>query len=493
MAYEHGVRISEQATSLLPTVKVSAGIPVIIGTAAVNMADPENVNKPKLCYSYAEAVEAFGHVPAELDPESGLKKFRFSISELIQSAFSLYGVCPIIAINVLDPAKHKCTVSATSVRLDPKTGQGVVEETGILSVGLTLSSESGEYSVNDDFVLSFDDDGFLVITSLKNEDGDFKCQTGTDITLSAEKLDPSKVTEEDIIGGVDTEGRKRGLELISDIFPLFRLVPGTIIAPGYSENPGVAAVMAAKCASVNSVFKSVCVVDVPTDTVKQYTEVAAWKNDNNIVDPLQIACWPEIRLDETIYRMSSQIACLMAQVDSENDDVPYVSPSNHNLQMTGTVLKDGTEVVLGQDNGAYLNGEGVVTALNFIGGWVAWGNRTAAYPGSTDVKDTFIPVRRMFNWIGNTFVQTFWPRIDGPLNRRQVHTIVDSANIWLNGLSAQQYILGGRIEFLEDENTTLDLMDGKVVFDVSVTPPSPNRAINFKFKYDVQYLQTLFQ
>ena len=106
-----------------------------------------------------------------------------------------------------------------------------------------------------------------------------------------------------------------------------------------------------------------------SDTVKQYTEVAAWKNDNNIVDPLQIACWPEIRLDETIYRMSTQIACLMAQVDSENDDVPYVSPSNHNLQMTGTVLKDGTEVVLGQDNGAYLNGEGVVTALNFIGGW----------------------------------------------------------------------------------------------------------------------------
>lgn len=210
MAYEHGVRISEQATSLLPTVEVSAGIPVIIGTAAVNMADPENVNKPKLCYSYAEAVEAFGHVPAELDPESGLKKFRFSISELIQSAFSLYGVCPIIAINVLDPAKHKCTVSATSVRLDPKTGQGVVEETGILPAGLTLSSESRNYSVNDDFVLSFDDDGFLVITSLKNEDGDFRCQTGTDITLFAEKLDPSKVTEEDIIGGVDTEGRKRG-------------------------------------------------------------------------------------------------------------------------------------------------------------------------------------------------------------------------------------------------------------------------------------------
>ena len=48
MAYNHGVRISEVATSLLPTAEVSAGIPFIVGTAPVNMTDPTNVNGVRL-------------------------------------------------------------------------------------------------------------------------------------------------------------------------------------------------------------------------------------------------------------------------------------------------------------------------------------------------------------------------------------------------------------------------------------------------------------
>ena len=42
-------------------------------------------------------------------------------------------------------------------------------------------------------------------------------------------------------------------------------------------------------------------------------------------------------------------------------------------------------------------------ALNFAGGWKAWGNRLGSYPTNTDPKDNFIPVRRMFDYVGNTF------------------------------------------------------------------------------------------
>ena len=98
----------------------------------------------------------------------------------------------------------------------------------------------------------------------------------------------------------------------------------------------------------------------------------------------------------------------------------------------------------------------------------------------------------MFNWIGNTLVQTFWQRIDFPLNKRQVQSIVDSANIWLNGLTARQYILGGRVEFNEEENPVTALMDGIATFHVYVTPPSPNREIEFVLEYDVNYLNSLF-
>ena len=69
--------------------------------------------------------------------------------------------------------------------------------------------------------------------------------------------------------------------------------------------------------------------------------------------------------------------------------------------MDSAVIGDDlSEVFMGPDQAAYLNGEGVITALNFIGGWKSWGNRTAAYPASTDPKDTFMPTRRMFNWVG---------------------------------------------------------------------------------------------
>ena len=48
MAYTHGIKISEVSTSVSPPVSVSAGIPFIVGTAPVNMADPSNVKTPVL-------------------------------------------------------------------------------------------------------------------------------------------------------------------------------------------------------------------------------------------------------------------------------------------------------------------------------------------------------------------------------------------------------------------------------------------------------------
>jgi len=492
MAYQHGVHVSEQATSVLPSVGVSAGIPFIVGTAPVGMADEENVNKPVLCHSYAEAVAAFGYVPPAADADHGVEKFEYSISEFIRSQFSLFGVSPAVIVNVLDPAKHKKTATTVSVTLSSTTGSATVEEKGIIASTVKITPADGAaYVRGTDYELTYDASGDLVITSLMMEN-EFKCTTGTALTFAAERTDPSMVTGDNIVGGVDVSGNKSGLELVNDCFPRFRLVPGILIAPGFSSDAEVAAVLAAKASTINEFFKAISIVDAPTDTVTQYSAVPAWKNSNNITDPCQICCWPMLSMDGTLYHMSTQLAALMGQVDGENEDVPYVSPSNKNFQMTASVLADGTEVWLGPETGAYLNGEGIVTALNFIGGWKCWGNRTACYPSVTDPKDSFIPLRRMFAWIGNTLVQTYWQRVDFPLNRRQVDTIVDSVNIWLNGLAARQYILGGRIEFSADENPPTDLMDGIARFHVYVTPPSPNREIDFVLEYDVNYLSTLF-
>lgn len=481
MAYKHGVYVSEVPTSIIPPVRTTAGLPFVVGTAPINLSDKTNVNKPVLCYSYQEAVEAFGYSE---DWES------YTLCEFIYSHFALFNVAPVVLVNVLDPTVHKGSVDKEEHTFAADAPAVTLSKQGVLLDSVVVKSEGGttSYVLDTDYTVGFDENGNAVITRL--EGGAIGEVSPIEVTY--DYLDPTMVDSGDIIGGVDiVTGNYEGLELLDKVFPMFGLVPGMVLAPGWSHDPEVAAVMTAKASNINAHFKCIALTDVPVDEITKYTDVSQWKNLNNYVSPRQVVCWPKVKLGDNEFHLSTQIAGIMCKTDAENDDVPYVSPSNKNLQANSAVA--GTnEVMLGPEQGAYLNGQGVVTALNFIGGWKAWGNRTGAYPSITDVKDTFIPIRRMFDWIGNTLVLTFWQKVDYPITKRLVDTIIDSANIWLNGLAAREFILGGRVEFLRDENPTTDLIDGIIRFHVYVTPPAPAREIDFIVEYDPQYLETLF-
>ena len=244
--------------------------------------------------------------------------------------------------------------------------------------------------------------------------------------------------------------------MIEQVFPQKRLLPGTLIAPKFSKNPAVYAVMVAKVQAINGLFKAMTVADIDDTSATVYTDAPAWKNTNSYTDPRAIVTYGKVKLGNDAYHLSTQLASLMVLTDVTNDDVPYVSPSNKSLKMDSYTI-NGAEAFLTPEQANYLNGEGITTALNFIGGWKAWGNRTAAFPANTDVKDNFIPIRRMFNWVSNSLILSHYSKVDNPLNRRQIDAVIDSANIWFNGLAAREQILGGRVEFLESENPDKDI------------------------------------
>ena len=98
----------------------------------------------------------------------------------------------------------------------------------------------------------------------------------------------------------------------------------------------------------------------------------------------------------------------------------------------------------------------------------------------------------MFQWVGNSVILTMWGKVDRGLKPRLVESIVNSLNIWLNGLTGEEVILGGHIEFLENENPVTDLMAGIAHFHIYMTPPSPAKELEFVLEYDISYLQTLF-
>ncbi|MDL2329088.1 hypothetical protein LJC71_04960 [Desulfosarcina sp. OttesenSCG-928-A07] len=301
----------------------------------------------------------------------------------------------------------------------------------------------------------------------------------------------SGVTSQNIIGGIDGPTlRKTGLELISEVFPRFRMVPGQILAPGFSGDAEVAVAIGAKCENINGHFRATGIIDIPKD-VQNYTEAPAWIVDKNLTDENLIAFLGQPKVGDALHWGSTHLAGVTALRDASSGGVPYWSPSNNRMICNGLVHNE-SELALGPEVAQWLNGNGIVTGLNWIGGMVAWGNRTAAYPGITDVKDTFIPIRRMFNWIANTIVLTYWQKLDSPMNRRMVNSIVDSINVWLNGLTAREYILGGRLMFLEGENPTTDMMDGKLRFHLYLCTPPPAEDIEFILEYDPNYFETLF-
>lgn len=339
-----------------------------------------------------------------------------------------------------------------------------------------------------DYTVGHNDDGQVVVTLLRTTN-----ITGNSLTIWYEELSISTVKNSDIIGGYDVSlGQNTGLECIEEIYPRFGLIPGTLIVPHWSKSASIALIMKAKMELINGCFAGMAVADVSTYGATTYTAVNAWKNSNNFIGSNLVACYPQVALGDRQFYLSTHCAAIMARTDESNDDLPYKSPSNEQLQCDRSVLYNGSEYFLGRSQANYLNGIGVVTALNFVGGWRLWGNRTSDYPATSDPKDAFIPVRRMMNWINNALITSFWRMIDYPINKRLVESIVDRAQIWLNGLVARGALVGGTIQFIEEENPITDLSDGIIRFHVSICPPSPARNIEFIMEYQPKFYESLF-
>lgn len=465
----------------MPMTETDSGLIVCFGTAPVHLATaPADANTPVLCYTYQEAVSNFGYSD---DWE------KYTLCEMMKVHFALFNMSPIVFVNVLDKDRHQKNVEDEDVTLSH--GIATIAEPVLADTLVVRLEAGGEVLVYDvDYTVAFNDEGELIITAI--DDGGI-AEEVTTLCVSYKMLSPDDIDSNDIIGGINSSSNKaEGLELIEEVFPRFGMVPGIIIAPGWSHDSGVAAVMKTKEHNICGHFNAISICDAPADSINTYTKAGEWKNKNNFADKDCILCWPMLTLAGVKYHISGQLASLMNYTDSQHGDIPYYSPSNKSMQADGACLADGTEIFLTNAQASYLNGQGIVTALNFIGGWKAWGNRTSAYPSNTDVKDNFITNRRMFNWVGATLVTSFWAKIDEPANKRLIETIVDSANIWFNGLTAKGALLGGRVEFREDENTTTDLMDGKLYFHVYMTPPAPARDIEFVQEYDPDYISTLF-
>jgi phage tail sheath protein FI len=490
----HGVTVSEVPTGVRPPVRVTAGLPIYVGLGTINAGDIACVNTPVVAYNLAEAVAKIGPIsdPSEWD--------KWTLHEAAHAHFSVYGVGPIVLINVIDPDDAGHVASATGeshqlvdgeVQLQVYGGAdapllGAIKSTVVVKdiTGVTT------YALNTDYTLAFDADGFLVVTVVAGGD----IAEDDVILCDFDYLDPTGVVASDIVGGYSA-GAYTGLECVEQVYPKLRLVPGFIVSPKWSQTLSVGTRMQAIAASINGSFRAMALLDLPTDpgVIATYAESAAWKSTNNYDSVNAAACWPKTKNGDYTYHLSTIVACLANSVDGDNSGIPFASPSNQSITATAAVNDDGDEILLTRPQANALNAQGIVTALNGFYGWKLWGTRTAGYPETTDPKDAFIPLRRMFNWVGNTVLLTVDRDVDQPGNRRLIDGVVGTIQSFLNGLTAQGALMPATIEFRSDENPTADLSDGIYRFHLTMTPPSPAESIEFVLEYDPTALEALFE
>lgn len=478
MAYQHGVRVLEQATGVVAPIEGTAGLQVVFGTAPVNLAaDPYAVtNKPVIAYSWSEAVSQLGY---------SKDYAKYTLCESMYASFKLLGVAPVIFVNVLDPKVHKKVNEAATVKVENL--QAVVEVPGILLDTVKVSVSGGDnLTVDTDYILGFNDDGHLVITLLASGTG----ASAANLSVQSTSIDPTAVDADDIIGASAT-GEEKGLEVLRQVYPKTGMTPGLIIAPGWSQNPDVGIVLAAKCEEINGYFTCEGFVDIDSsaDGCTVYTDLKKAKEDAGITSPHIMALWPCVAVGSQIFHYSAVMAALTAYIDANNDDVPSLSPSNKLVGITGTVLEDGTEVVLDQVQANTVNSFGITTAIN-VNGWRTWGNNTAAYPATTDPKDRWFCCRRFFSWWGNSFILTYFQKVDDPMNTRLIESVVDSENIRGNAYVSAGKCAAAYIEYNEAENPVTDILNGKITFHQHLAPYVPAEDILNILEFDTDALQS---
>ena len=474
MSVMHGIQANLLPSALTPMANINAGLPVVLGAMPLHLATtPATAGVPVVCYSMADVKTHLGY-SSDWATWPGC--------EAAYVFFTLYNVGPLVFINPWNPTGAASTaINLTSLQTQLVNGNGSItlSQANLLLSTLTLTDSITESVLvaGTDYMAAYNSDGHIVISNL-------------DITLTdaivgtVHQFTAPLLTEMQIIAAIAA---------IDQVFPRLRMIPGQLLAPGWSHLPAVAAPLYAKSHAINNLFQAEVIADVPS-SVSTYGAVAAWIGTNNYTDANLINCWPKVTLGGQCYHLSVHLAALNCLLDSQHNDIPYLSPSNKALSIDGANLAD--DVSLASGASVFLGPETFtaslvpfVTAVNMLQ-WTCWGNYTGANAVSTD-PDTFIPNIRMLHWIAKKLVLTFWPIVDGPINTRLVDTVINSSNQWLNSLQALKAIPGGKVAFNPALNSASNLAAGKLVISVAVGPDSPAQQITFNIQLDASFYSAL--
>jgi len=471
--YKHGTHGAVLPAEPLPAV-IGTSIPVYIGTAPIQMASEPTaaVNKPILLKSMEEAKKHFGY-------SDDWK--TFTLCEVMKAHFdNQYGsVGPIVLINVFDPENDK---TAGTIEVEFASDIAYIDEPVILSsIAIT------DKILDEDFSVEYAADGRILIKDLKS------ALAGT-ISIEFDKMDITKVTASDIVGGLDSETEVlRGIGCVDLVNQITGQLPTILAAPGWSDVESVREALYGKAELINGSFKAVAVVDLPSDAAhRTIASIKTWKSDNSVIQENVKACWPMAKIDSTLYHLSTIAVWRMMVTDLENEG-PSKSPSNKKVPVLSLCDEDGKNIEFDKEQANKLNAVGITTAAYYGGAWKLWGPHMANFNVDAVINPDkiFDSSIRMMHYLLNMFQLRNQDKVDESMNRRLVENILQSEQIELNTLVSDGKLLSANIEFKASENTTSDMVSGDFVFSAKTTTTPVAKSIGIEVQYSTSGLSKL--
>ncbi|BBF92350.1 phage tail sheath subtilisin-like domain-containing protein [Blastochloris tepida] len=236
---------------------------------------------------------------------------------------------------------------------------------------------------------------------------------------------------------------------------------------GTVRNPVLSAM-----AAVSKRLRAVTPFDVGLGTIEAAVDAREdWASDRLFSLYGGVKVW-DTTLNAYVDRpAAASIAGLIARIDTERGF--WHSPSNNELLGIGGPSIP-VDWALGdtESEANYLNEHAVNTIIQIggdYGGWRLWGNRTCA----DDPLWVFLSVRRTADMVYEALEEAFIWMTDKPFSPQLLLDGAERVNRFFKYLVREGALVGGSCWIDPERNTSAQLQQGIVAFDVDLEPPAP--------------------
>lgn len=281
----------------------------------------------------------------------------------------------------------------------------------------------------------------------------------------------------------------------------FGFNPKIGLAPGIMHKPGASGAVLPVARKIRMTW----LADVPANVS---TPEAARLAKQAMSDERIFCLWPRPKVLDadaaaTVAWAAPSWAGLIAQVDKDLAGIQggsgyWCSPSNLKLGDVVGAEHELEFIINERDTPVnYLNANGIATLINY-GGWLAFGNRSTAFPDKTDPM-TFLCWRRTADVIEESIEYFVMQFLDRPMFTRPdqlqstlLGRVQDSVNDFLRSKIGSA-LIDGKCWIEVSANPLVNLAQGIIRFKYRFTPPMVTEHIMMDAEIYVQGLEEAFK